>query len=202
MQNLTKIGVLLDAPNDCDNLLGIVYIYNVKRNKFLFGFLLFAVVAVLAGYGYGPTAQKVEELNELQYAEGEFDYYHTKRKYRNRRKGDRPFRKYLKIFLYDHPAVYRDGRYLLDHLEQNALLLVIRDWPNDTLEIGYLETDDAGLRIMYDIKYQGKSLVDVEGIKDSMRTEAMMMLIFSVIGAILSLLSLMMHVRQKKKAKA
>lgn len=171
----------------------------MKKHRFLFTFLLFAIVSVLAGYGYGPVSDKAGELDGLQYTEGEFDYYQTKRKYRNRRKGDRPFRKYLMIYLEDDLFRYKDGSYLLEHLEQNALLMIFRQWPRDTIEIGYIETEDAGLREMYDIKYQGESLVDVEGIKGSMKTEATMMLIFSIVGGILSLLSLVKYLFDLKK---
>lgn len=171
----------------------------MKKNRFLFGFVLFAIVSILAGYGYGPSKADIDNLDELTYAEGQFDYYHTKRKWRSRRKGSQPFRKYLIIYLEDHPARYKDGEYLLENLEQNALLMAFNGWPKDTLQIGYLESDDSGLRLMYDIKYDGKSLVDIEGIKEDMRKEALMLLIFSIVGGILSVLSLAKHIYDSKK---
>jgi hypothetical protein len=173
----------------------------MKKHKFFLMFVVFAVMSILAGVGYGPAAEKEGQIDNLQYDSGQYHYYHTKRKWRSRKKGNRPFRKYLVIYLEDHPARYKDGEYFLEHLEQNALLMVMQDWPRDTLEIGYLETEDAGLREMYDIKYQGESLVDLEAIKADMRLEARMLLIFSIVGAILSLLSLIKYIYDRSKKK-
>ncbi|CAG5081375.1 hypothetical protein [Parvicella tangerina] len=199
MQNLTKIDVLFIAPKDCDNLSGIVYIYTMKKHRFLFGFLIFAITAILAGYGYLPALNELDELEKVQYTEGEFDGYNTKRKWRSRRKGKQPFRKYLYIYLEDDLARYEDSKYLLGNLEQNALLMVFDQWPRERIEIGYVETDDAGLRKIYNIKYQGESLVDMEGIKTDIKREAMMLLIFSIVAGILAVLSLIKYLVEKKK---
>lgn len=187
------------APNDCNNFLGIVYIYHMKKHKFLLGFIVFAVVATIAGFGYGPASRQIQDLDHLQYTEGEFDYYQTKRKWKNRKKGDRPFRKYLMIYLEDDHARYKDGKYLLDNLEQNALLMIYADWPRDTIEIGYIETDDAGLRIMYDIRYKGNTLVDLEGIRSAMKREALMLLIFSIAAGVVAILSLLKYLVDLRK---
>lgn len=199
MQNLTKIGVFSIGPNDCDNFLRIVYIYIMKRHRFLLIFLLFAITSILAGYGYGPVSQETEDLDKLEYSKGVFDYYHTKRKWKNKRKGNTPFKKYLIIYLEDDLARYEDGKYLLENLEQNALLMVYKQWPKDTIEIGYIQTEDAGLRTMYDVKYEGESLVDIEGIRKSMKKEAMMLLIYSIIAGILAILSLVKYTYDRKK---
>lgn len=201
MQNLTKIDVFSLAPNDCDNFLIIVYIYVMMRHRFLLIFIVFAIMSILAGYGYGPASSTSAKLDQLKYTKGEFDYYQTRRKFKNWRKGDRPFRKYLTVYLEDDLARYQDGKYLLDNMQQNALVMIFKQWPKDTIEIGYLETDDSGLRIMYDVKYEGESLVDLEGIRKSMEKEAMMLLIFSIVGGFLAILSLLKYISDRNKGR-
>lgn len=161
--------------------------------------MLFALVSILAGYGYSPATAVVDDVENLTYSKGQFDFYQTSRKWKNRRKGDTPFRKYLIVYLEDDLARYKDGKYLLENMEQNAVLMIYGQWPKDTIEIGYKETDDAGLRIMYDIRYQGKSLVDIEGIKSDAKKEAMVLLIFSVVGGVLALLSLIKYIVDRRK---
>lgn len=165
----------------------------MKRHRFLFIAILLAIVASLAGYGYFPVSQKLEDIKDLKYAQGEFEYYQTHWKYRSRKKSDRPFRKFLMIQLKDDLYRFKDGKFFLDHLEQNALLMLMTDWPRDTLEIGFLDTEDSGLKEMYDVKYQGESLVNLEGIRSSMKTEKTMMLVFSIVGALLSIVSLIKY---------
>lgn len=171
----------------------------MKKSRFLVLFLIFSLVSILAGYGYTVANEAINDPDDLIYVKGEFDYYQTKRKWKNRRKGDTPFKKYLIIYLEDDLVRYKDGKYVLENMEQNAVLMIYNQWPKDSIEIGYKETDDSGLRIMYDIKYHGESLVDLDGIKASANKEASILLIFSIVGGVLSVLSIVKHLSDRKK---
>lgn len=157
------------------------------------------LVSILSGYGYFPVREQISNLDNITYTSGEFSYYQTKRKYRSRKKSTKPFRKFLLIYLKEDSSRYIDGSYFLDNLEQNALLMIFQQWPRDTIEIGYLPTEDSGLREMYDIKHKGKSLVNLDGIRSNLNTESIMMLIFSLLAGILAILVLLKHIQTIKK---
>lgn len=162
--------------------------------------MLLATVSIIAGYAYFPVSEKISEVEDLTYVEGEFSTYQTHRKFKHRRKGDRPFRRYLWIYLLDSDARYKDGKYLLENLQQNKLLMFFKAWPGDTLELGYIDTEDGGLKEVYDIKIEGESIVDLSAIKKGLRRERLMMMIFSIVGALLSLLSLLKYISDWRKA--
>jgi hypothetical protein len=173
---------------------------NLKKNKFLILGLITIIVGLISLVGFYIKEDKSDQLDELTYVEGQLDYSYSpwiyNYRYWNLRRRRRFRKRNFDIFLEEDHVRYTSGSSVLSNLYEEPFYDLMYDYPRPNVVIGYLDTDDPYVKDVYSIVIDKLQLVDIEGVKDDMRNEKLVLLIFGAVLSVLGLFFFFLHFRK------
>lgn len=150
--------------------------------------------------GYFTSEDKFEKIEDLTFVEGQLDYSYSPWIYKYRYwslKRRRRFRKHhFDLFLEDNHIRFTSGNHVLSNIYEEPFYNLMYDYPRPDVVIGYLDTDDPYVKNVYSISIDNLQLVDIEGVKDSIKKEKLVLLIAAAILTLLGLFFFFKHFRK------
>jgi hypothetical protein len=151
-------------------------------------FIILSIICLFGGFGLGAVylvnKDNVSKIEQLKFVEGQLDYSYSpwifsyrywglKRRRLNRKRS-------LDLFLVDDLNRYTAGNKLLSNLYEEPFFKLTADYPRPNAKIGFIDTDDPYVKEVYSIQIDELDLVNLEGIKNDLKSESWVQLISSV----------------------
>lgn len=161
-----------------------------KKKYFVLGLITF-LIGLSCIVGYFISEDKTEEIDNLTYVEGQLDYSYSpwiyKYRYWSLRRRRRFRKKHFELFLEEDHVRYTSGSFVMSNLYEEPFYDLIQDYPRPSARIGYLNTDNPYVKDVYSIEIDHLQLINIDGVKNDMKQQKLVLII---VGSILSLLSL------------
>jgi hypothetical protein len=168
-----------------------------NKNKFLVLGVITIIVGLSCIAGSYLNEDSPEKLDELNYVEGQLDYSYSpwiySYRYWSLRRRRRFRKRHFDLYLVDDHVRYTGGTTVLSNLYEEPFYNLVHDYPRPNAIIGYLDTDDPFVKDVYSIEIDGLQLVDIEGIKEDMQKEKLILIIAGIVLSLLSLFFFFKH---------
>jgi hypothetical protein len=173
---------------------------SLNKNKFLVVGLITSIIGISCLIGHFVMEDKSEKIEELSYVEGQLDYSYTpwiyKYRYWSVRRRRRFRKRHFDIFLEENHVRYTSGSSVLSNLYEEPFYDLMYEYPRPNVIIGYLDSDDPYVKDVYSIEIDKLQLVDIEGVKEDLHNEKLVLLIVGAILSILGIFFFFLHFRK------